>query len=85
MAGGTLTQILQALILGPVLAKADGRDFGSFTAQADPKDLEFMKKLFTAGKVKPVIDRRYPLSKAPDAFQYLEQGHTKGKVVITVP
>jgi NADPH:quinone reductase-like Zn-dependent oxidoreductase len=84
MAGGTLAQILQALILGPVLAKADGRKIGSFTAQMDPKDLELIKRLCAAGKVKPVIDRRYPLNEAPDAFRYLEQGHARGKVVITV-
>ena len=43
-----------------------------------------MKELLEAGKVKPVIDRCYPLSEVPEAFRYLEEGHAQGKVVITV-
>jgi NADPH:quinone reductase-like Zn-dependent oxidoreductase len=50
----------------------------------DAEDLIFLKELFEAGKVKPVIDRRYPLSEVPDAFRYLEEGHVQGKLVITV-
>ena len=43
-----------------------------------------MKELLEAGKVTPIIDRRYPLSELPDALRYLEKGHARGKVVITV-
>ncbi len=48
------------------------------------KDLAFMKELFEAGKVVPVIDRRYPLSELPEALRYFGEGHVQGKVVITV-
>ncbi len=48
------------------------------------KDLAFMKELFEAGKVKPVLDKQYPLEKAAEAFQYYGEGHARGKVVITV-
>jgi len=43
-----------------------------------------MEELLEAGKVVPVIDRRYPLSEVAEALRYLEEGHARGKVVITV-
>ena len=48
------------------------------------EDFDFLKELFEAGKVVPVIDRRYPLSKVAEALRYLEEGHALGKVVITL-
>jgi NADPH:quinone reductase-like Zn-dependent oxidoreductase len=43
-----------------------------------------MRDLLEAGKVVPVIDRSYPLSDVPEAIRYLEEGHARGKVVITM-
>jgi NADPH:quinone reductase-like Zn-dependent oxidoreductase len=48
------------------------------------QDLLTLKDLIEAGKLTPVIDRTYPLSEAPQAIRYLEQGHARGKVVLTV-
>jgi NADPH:quinone reductase-like Zn-dependent oxidoreductase len=48
------------------------------------EDLVVLKKMIEAGKVKPVIDRTYPLSETPEAFRYLNEGQARGKVVITV-
>ncbi len=48
------------------------------------EDLDYLKELFEAGKVVPVIDRRYTLSEVAVAFRYLEEGHAQGKLVITV-
>ena len=48
------------------------------------KGLAFIKELFEAGKVVPVIDRRYSLSKVAEALRYFGEGHAKGKVVITL-
>ena len=53
-------------------------------AKPSQNDLVIMKELIESGKVKPVIDRCYPLSETAEAIRYLEEGHAKGKVVITV-
>jgi NADPH:quinone reductase-like Zn-dependent oxidoreductase len=53
-------------------------------AQANKDDLEVLRDLMQGGKVTPVIDRRYPLAETGQAISYLEQGHAKGKVIITV-
>ena len=48
------------------------------------EDLLFLMQLIEAGKLAPVIDRTYPLAEVPEAIRYLEEGHARGKVVITV-
>ena len=55
-----------------------------FLAKRSHEDLVFLKDLLETGKVTPVIDRRHPLSDVPEAIRYLEEGHARGKVVITV-
>jgi NADPH:quinone reductase-like Zn-dependent oxidoreductase len=55
-----------------------------FLAKYTKDDLRVLKELVDAGKVTPVIDRTYPLSEAPEAIRYLEAGHARGKVVVTV-
>ena len=53
-------------------------------AHLDQGDLVKLSELMQAGKVTPVIDRRYPLSEVREALSYLEQGHARGKVIITL-
>jgi NADPH:quinone reductase-like Zn-dependent oxidoreductase len=55
-----------------------------FLAEPKQEDLVYLKELIESGKVTPVIDRSYPLSETPEAFRHLEQGHARGKVVITL-
>ena len=57
---------------------------GALTVKENQKDLVFIKELVEAGKVKPVIDRRYPLSEVVEALRYYGEGYARGKVVITV-
>ena len=57
---------------------------GGVSAKPNQKDLVFMKELLEAGKVVPVIDRRYPLNETAEALRYLGAGHARGKVVIAV-
>ncbi len=76
-----LTRALKAALLSRFVSQS----LSMFVARINPKDLTVLGELIAAGKVMPVIDRRYPLSEAPEAIRYLEQGHARGKVVISVP
>jgi NADPH:quinone reductase-like Zn-dependent oxidoreductase len=83
-AGGGLVQILQALLLGPLLSLIGSKKMRFFIANINRKDLIVLKDLLEAGKVVPVIDRRYPLSDVAGALHYLREKHAQGKIVITV-
>jgi NADPH:quinone reductase-like Zn-dependent oxidoreductase len=72
------------MLKGPWLSKKGTQRFGTFVKQARQQDLAFVKALVDAGKLVPVIDRRFVLRDAPEAIRYLETGRTQGKVVITV-
>ena len=76
--------IFQAMLLGPLISMTGSKKMGILSAKPNQEDLVFMKELLEAGKVIPVIDRRYPLSEVPEALRYLGEGHARGKVVITV-
>ena len=85
MVGGSLAAILQGFLLGPLISRTGSKKMGSVMWKPNnQEDLAILEELFATGKVAPVIDRRYPLSEVPEALRYLEEGHAKGKVVITV-
>jgi NADPH:quinone reductase-like Zn-dependent oxidoreductase len=67
-----------------VLSRFVSQKLLPFLAKRSHEDLVFLKDLLETGKVTPVIDRRHPLSDVPEAIRYLEEGHARGKVVITV-
>jgi NADPH:quinone reductase-like Zn-dependent oxidoreductase len=79
---------LLAMILEPLLSlmlsRIGGKKVCGFIAKLNKKDLMLLKDILEAGKVVPVIDRRYPLSDTAEAIRYLEEGHARGKVVITL-
>src|SRR5215213_7551564 len=77
--GGTDRQ-LRAMMLSPFV----GQKLGTFVNKENHEDMLVLKELIESGKVTPVIDRTYPLGEAPEAIRYLEEGHARGKVVITV-
>lgn len=83
--GGSMSQILQGMLAGPVLSIIGRKKMGFMgIARTNQKDLVTMKELVEAGKVAPVIEKCYPLNEVPAAMRYLAEGHSKGKVVITV-
>jgi NADPH:quinone reductase-like Zn-dependent oxidoreductase len=75
---GFMTLALKAAVLSRFASKK----FGAFIARLNREDLTVMRELMEAGKVTPVIDRRYRLSEVPEAMRYLEEGHARGKIVI---
>jgi len=77
---GVMTRPLKAMVLSPFISQ----QMGMMMADTNQKDLTVLADMMQAGTVKPVIDRTYPLSQIADAIRYLEQGHARGKVIITV-
>ena len=84
LAGGGLGRIFQSMLLGPILSRIGSKKSRFFIANINQKDLVILKELLEAGKVVPVIDRRYQLKDTADAIRYLEEGHARGKIVLTV-
>ncbi|HKV59615.1 MAG TPA: NAD(P)-dependent alcohol dehydrogenase [Ktedonobacteraceae bacterium] len=81
----SLPRLFEHMVLGPLRSKIGNKKVGLMgIAQINQKDLVFVKELVEAGKVVPVIDRRYSLCETAEAIRYLEEGHARGKVVITV-
>ncbi len=81
--GGALSQVIPSLLFGAFMS-IGSKKIGALAAKASMNDLEFIIKLVEEGKVKPVIDRQYPLQETAKAMQYLSEGHARGKVVISV-
>ncbi len=77
---GVLARLIAALVLSWFVSQK----LVTFLARPSKADLSIMRELMATGKVRPVIDKRYRLNEVPDAIRYLEEGHARGKVVITL-
>jgi NADPH:quinone reductase-like Zn-dependent oxidoreductase len=86
MVGGSTRGIFAALLLGPFISLLGRRKVGLMMWWKPFKkdDVALLKELIAAGRIAPVIDRRYPLAEVPDALRYLASGQARGKVVITI-
>ena len=83
MVGGSMARMFQVMFLRPWISMTGSKKISLMLANINKKDLVFLKELLETGKVVPVIDRRYPLSEVAEAIRYLEEGHARGKVIIT--
>jgi len=84
VAGGSMLQLIQAAGKKKGNSNIGGQKTTIAGLVQSQKDLNFIKELLESGKIMPVIDGCYPLSKTPEAFWYFEKEHPKGKVVITM-
>ncbi|MEA2001039.1 MAG: NAD(P)-dependent alcohol dehydrogenase [Actinomycetota bacterium] len=85
MVPGSISQMFQAMFVGPLISIAGSHKMGMMMWKPfKAEDVGLLKQLLEAGKVAPVIDRTYPLSEVPEALRYQQEGHTQGKVIITV-
>jgi NADPH:quinone reductase-like Zn-dependent oxidoreductase len=83
--GGTSLPIFAGMLVGPLISRFSDRWSGLMVwwKPFKTEDVATLKELIAAGKVKPVIDRRYPLTEVVDALRWVNDGHARGKVVIT--
>jgi NADPH:quinone reductase-like Zn-dependent oxidoreductase len=77
---GPFGRVIHALVLSPFISQK----MGMMMADPSQKDLTTLADMMQSGKLKPVIDRTYKLDQGPEAIRYLEEGHARGKVIITV-
>jgi NADPH:quinone reductase-like Zn-dependent oxidoreductase len=83
LVGGSSALIFKTIFLGPLISMSGSKKMGILMHKQN-KDMDFMIELFEAGKVVPVIDRRYRLSEVPEAMRYFGSGKVIGKLVITI-
>lgn len=84
IAGGSMRQIFRGMLFGSLVTMGSRQKITNIAAQSDAQDLAYLAELLEAGKVRPVIDRCYPLSDTADALRYLGDTHPSGKVVIQI-
>src|SRR5215211_2307380 len=77
---GPFARVIKLLLLKPFI----GQEMGMMMSDPTKEDMTYLRDLMQAGKVTPVIDRTYPLTQVQDAIRYVEEGHARGKVIVTV-
>ncbi|MDR4969134.1 MAG: zinc-binding dehydrogenase, partial [Acholeplasmataceae bacterium] len=81
--GGALSQLFKTMIFGPILSLTN-KKMRVLAAKPNQEDLKYVAELCSQKLIKPIIEQVVPLKDAPQAMQYLRQGHAKGKTVIKV-
>ena len=81
--GGSLARVFQVMFLGPLVSLFGSKKMGVLGLKPN-RNLATLNELFEAGKVAPLIEKRYPLSEVPEALRHFGEGHFRGKIVITI-
>jgi NADPH:quinone reductase-like Zn-dependent oxidoreductase len=83
--GGTTASIFGSILVGPIVGRLTGRSIGLmfWWKPFQAPDVATLTGLIAAGKLRPVIDRHFPLEQVVDALRYVDQGHARGKVIVT--
>lgn len=82
--GGAMSQIFQAMLLGPLHSRKGGKQIVTLLQRPSREDLEFIGEMLASGEIKPVIEHQYVLAQVPEAIAYLEAGHVAGKLIINI-
>jgi NADPH:quinone reductase-like Zn-dependent oxidoreductase len=83
-AGPSITRLFQEFFIGPQIFRNESKRIAVINPEIKGTDLDFLRELIEADKIKPVIDRSYPLRETAEAFKYYGKGHARGKVVISI-
>ena len=81
---GGMSRLIGVALLGKLTSRKGGKRISLMLMKPNHEDLVFLKGLLEAGNLVPVIDRRYTLNEVPQAIRYLEGGHARGKVIISL-
>ncbi len=84
LVGGSAKRLLQSLLLGPVMSMFGSKKMGLLIVNPKQSDQVRLLELVESGTIKPIIDRRFPLTGVPDALRHVGEGHALGKVVVTM-
>jgi len=83
--GGALPQIFQAILLGPLMSRKNGKKMGFMgITKYNQKDLVYLRNLLDSGKVVPVIEKSYQMDEVSSAMRYVAEGHARGKVIVQI-
>ena len=78
-----MTKVFTNILLGKLSGGEKKVGLGTWKPNRK-EDLDYLQQLFKSGEVRPVIDKYYSLEEVPEAFRYLQGGHTQGKLVVTI-
>lgn len=84
LVGGAAGQAMRVMAFGAIMSMTGNKKISGMMAKPNSGDLTIIKDLIEKGKISPVIDRKYPFQELPEAMRYLEEGHARGKIIVSI-